>query len=200
MKHSNMLAGLALGLSLLGISPAQAEPAQEEVLISQLRGHVLQDPIDVYRSDWLEFKFEDYVIGRIRGVTGDVAQIQIISAGQSKDAHVRMTYDVGFTTGERDVWHVTSQLPGYWPTLVPGADVIMREVDGEWVIISDERPELDVYVAESRPRWVSRLDLREVPLVTRTDITWDRPDVSLPPMEENQAEIAPPPEPVPGMW
>lgn len=200
IKHSHMLAGLALGLSLLGISPAQAEPAQEEVLVSQLRGHVIQDPIDVYRSDWLEFKFEDYVIGRIRGVTGDVAQIQIISAGQNKDAHVRMNYDVGLTTGERDVWHVTSQLPGYWPTLVAGADVIMKEVDGEWVIISDERPELDVYVAESRPRWVSRLDLREVPLVTRTDIDWDRPDVSLPPVEENQAEIEPAPEPVPGMW
>ena len=43
MKHSHMLAGLALGLSLLGMSPAQAEPAQKEVLISQLAGHELED-------------------------------------------------------------------------------------------------------------------------------------------------------------
>ena len=101
MKHSHMLAGLALGLSLLGISPAQAEPVQKEVLVSQLAGHELEDPIDVYRKDWLDFKFDDYIIGRIRGVTGDVAQIQIISAGNRRDAHVRVTHDVGFTTGER---------------------------------------------------------------------------------------------------
>jgi hypothetical protein len=62
MKHSHILAGLALGLSLFGISPAQAEPAQKEVLISQLRGSEIQDPIDVYRSDWLEFKFEEYAL------------------------------------------------------------------------------------------------------------------------------------------
>lgn len=200
IKHSHILAGVALGLSLFGISPAQAEPAQEEVLISQLRGHKLEDPIDVYRSDWLEFKFEDYIIGRIRGVTGDVAQVQIISAGQNKDAHVRMNYDVGLTTGERDVWHVTTQMPGYWPTLVAGADVIMQEVDGRWVIVSDDIPDYNAYVVEAHPRWVSRLDLREVPLVTRTDIDWDRPDVSLPPMQENLTEIEPAPEPVPGMW
>lgn len=200
MKHSHILAGLALGLSLFGISPAQAEPAQKEVLISQLRGSEIQDPIDVYRSDWLEFKFEEYAIGRIRGVTGDIAQVQIISAGQSKDAHIRMTYDVGFTTGERDVWRVTTRMPQQWPTLVAGADVIMKVVDGEWVIVSPKRVDLNVYQAYAHPRWVSRLDLREVPLVTRTDITWDRPDVSLPPLAPNQAEIAPAPEPVEGFW
>merc|ERR1711975_70264 len=89
MKHSHMLAGLALGLSLLRMSPAQAEPAQKE-----------------------------YLIGRIRGVTGDVAQIQIISAGISQDAHVRVTHDLGFATGERDVWKVTAAMPHLWPNLV----------------------------------------------------------------------------------
>ncbi len=200
MKHSHILAGLALGLSLFGIAPAQAEPAQEEVLIAQVRGSEIQDPIDVYRSDWLEFKFEEYAIGRIRGVTGDVAQVQIISAGQRENAHIRMTYDVGFTTGERDVWRVTTRMPQQWPTLVAGADVIMKVVDGEWVIISPKRSYLNVYQAYAYPRWVSRLDLREVPLVTRTDIDWGRPDVSLPPLAPNQAEIAPAPEPVEGFW
>ncbi|MDJ0729112.1 MAG: hypothetical protein QNJ33_03885 [Crocosphaera sp.] len=200
MKHSHMLAGLALGLSLLGISPAQAEPAQKEVLISQLAGHELEDPIDVYRKDWLDFKFDEYIIGRIRGVTGDVAQIQIISAGITKDAHVRVTHDVGFTTGERDVWHVTAQMPHLWPNLVAGSDVIMKVVDDKFVIISDKRSYYRAQQVYARPYWVSRLDLREVPEVKRTNISWDRPDVSLPPLEENQAEIAPPPEPVPGMW
>ncbi|MDJ0508068.1 MAG: hypothetical protein QNJ64_02255 [Crocosphaera sp.] len=197
MKHSHILAGLALGLSLLGIAPVQAEPAQEEILISQVRGSEVQDPIDVYRADWLKFKFEDYAIGRIRGVTGDVAQIQILSAGIQKDAHIRMTYDVGFTTGERDVWHVTTRMPRHWPTLVAGSDVIMREVNGEWVIISPKRSYLDAYFVDAMPRWISRLDLREVPLVSRTDIDWDRPDMSLPPLSPNTAPIE---EPVPGMW
>ena len=198
MKHSHILAGLALGLSLFGIAPVQAEPAQEEILISQVRGSEIQDPIDVYRADWLKFKFEDYAIGRIRGVTGDVAQVQILSTGIQKDAHIRMTYDVGFTTGERDVWRVSTQMPKKWPTLVAGADVIMREVDGKWVIISPKRPYLDAYVVYAYPQWVSRLDLREVPLVTRTDIDWDRPDMSLPPLSPNTP--APVAEPVPGMW
>ncbi len=200
MKHSHMLAGLALGLSLLGISPAQAEPVQKEVLVSQLAGHELEDPIDVYRKDWLDFKFDDYIIGRIRGVTGDVAQIQIISAGNRKDAHVRVTHDVGFTTGERDVWRVTAQMPHLWPNLVAGSDVIMKVVDGEFVIIGDKRSYYRAEQTYARPYWVSRLDLREVPEVVRTNISWERPDVSLPPLRENQAEITPPPQPVPGMW
>ncbi len=198
MKHSHMLAGLALGLSLFGLSPAQAEPAQQEVLISQLAGHELYDPINVYRQDWLDFKFDDYVIGRIRGVTGDVAQIQIISAGIQKDAHVRVTHDVGFTTGERDVWKVTAQMPHLWPNLVAGSDVIMKVVDGEFVIIGDKRSYYRAEQVYARPVYVSRLDLREVPEVVRTNISWERPDVSLPPLEEYQAEMAPPP--VPGMW
>lgn len=195
IKHSHTLAGLALGLSLFTISPAQAEPAQDEVLVSQLRGHTIQDPIEIYRADWLEFKFEDYAIGRIRGVTGDVAQIQIISP-----SHITMTYDVGFTTGERDVYKVTTQLPHQWPTLVAGADVIMKEVDGEWVVISDKVDDFKVYQDYAMPQWVSRLDLREVALVERTAIDWDRPDVSLPPLQPSTAEIEPAPEPIPGMW
>ena len=89
IKHSHILAGLALSLSFFGINPAQADTNQKEIFLSQLRGSAIEDPIDVYRADWLKFKFEDYAIGRIRGVTGDVAQIQIISAGQSKDAHIQ---------------------------------------------------------------------------------------------------------------
>ena len=56
---------------------------------------------------------------------------------------------------------------------------------------------VNAYVVDSMPRWISRLDLREVPLVSRTDINWDRPDMSLPPLEPNAAPIE---EPVPGMW
>ena len=74
----------------------------------------------------------------------------------------------------------------------------MKEVDGQWVIISPKRSDLDAYFAYAQPSWISRLDLREVPLVTRTDINWGRPDVSLPPLQPNQK--APAPEPVPGMW
>ncbi|MEA5510712.1 hypothetical protein VB715_13140 [Crocosphaera sp. UHCC 0190] len=197
MKHSHILAGLALGLSLSAIAPAQAEPANGEVLVAQLRGHVVEDPIEVYRADWLKFKFEDYAIGRIRGVTGDVAQVQIISP-----SHITMTYDVGFTTGERDVYKVSTRMPGQWPTLVAGADVIMKEVDGKWVIISDKKQDLEVYQAYAMPQWVSRLDLREVALVERTALDWDRPDVSLPPLRPSTAVItpAPTPEPVPGLW
>ena len=199
IKHSHILAGLALSLSFFGINPAQADTNQKEIFLSQLRGSAIEDPIDVYRADWLKFKFEDYAIGRIRGVTGDVAQIEIISAGQSKDAHIRMHYDVGmFTKGERDVWRVSTQMPRQWPTLVAGSDVIMKEVDGQWVIISPKRSDLDAYFAYAQPSWISRLDLREVPLVTRTDINWGRPDVSFPPLQPNQK--APAPEPVPGMW
>ncbi|MEM8777550.1 MAG: hypothetical protein AAGF26_01500 [Cyanobacteria bacterium P01_G01_bin.49] len=196
MKRSHKLLGLALGLSLCSVFPAEAKPNHDEILISQLRGHVLEDPIEIYKEDWLKFKFEDYAIGRIRGVTGDVAQVQIISP-----PHINMTYDVGFTTGERDVYKVTTQLPHMWPTLVAGSDVILKEVDGEWVIISDDVDKYRVLFDLALPRWISRLDLREVPLVNRTDIDWDRPDTNLPPLEPNTPPPpAPEPEPVPGMW
>ena len=194
IKQSLKLLGLAVGLSLCSVLPTEAKPTQDESLVSQLRGHIIQDPIEIYKQDWLRFKFEDYAIGRIRGVTGDVAQVQIISP-----PHITMTYNVGFTTGERDVWKVTTALPRQWPTLVPGADVILKEVDGEWVIISDNVDSLRVLFDYSLPRWVSRLDLIEVPLVTRTDIDWDRPDTNLPPLAPNDPP-PPAPEPVPGMW
>lgn len=197
MKQAHKLFGLALGLSICSVFPAEANPTQDETLISQLRGHVIEDPIEIYKQDWLQFKFEDYVIGRIRGVTGDIAQVELLSPPS-----INMVYNVGiFTTGERDVYKVTTSLPRYWPTLVPGADVILREVDGEWVIISDDVDGFRVLTHYSLPRWVSRLDLQEVPLVTRTDIDWDRPDVTIPPLEPSAPPPpAPEPEPVPGMW
>ncbi|GBF82135.1 hypothetical protein [Aphanothece sacrum] len=188
---STLLAGLAITLSwsAIAVTPAQAEPAQNEVLISQLRGHKLEDPIEVYRDEWLKFKFEDFAIGRIRGVTGDVAQIQIISPSSVR-------------VGDRDVTVVSTSMPTFWPNLKPGDDAIMRVVDGKWVIVSDKRADLKAYQAFAMPVWVSRLDLKEVALIERTAINWSRPDVTIPPLPPNTAvlEPAPAPEPVPGLW
>jgi hypothetical protein len=188
---STLLAGLAVTLSwsAIAITPAQAEPAQNGVLISQLRGHVVTDPIDVYRDEWLKFKFEDFAIGRIRGVTGDIAQIQIISPSSVK-------------INGNDVTLVATRMPAYWSTLKPGDDTIMRVVDGKWVIVSDKRTYLNTYTAYAMPQWVSRLDLKEVALIERSAINWSRPDVSLPPLPPNTAvlEPAPAPAPVPGLW
>jgi hypothetical protein len=52
------------------------------------------------------------------------------------------------------------------------------------------------------PRWVSRLDLKEVALIERTAINWSRPEVTLPPLAPGTAVLtpAPAPEPVPGLW
>ncbi len=192
IKKSQIVAGLALAASLsaLSVAPAQAEPANEEVLMAQLRGHKLEDPIEVYKQDWLKFKFEDYAIGRIRGVTGDVAQVETISPPY-----------VTIGAGDTPVWRISTRLPKLWPTLVPGADVIMKVVDGEWVIISDKKEDLMVLYDYAMPQWVSRLDLREVALIERTAIDWSRPDVSLPPLAPSTAVLEPVEEaPVPGLW
>ncbi|HAC66178.1 MAG TPA: hypothetical protein DCF68_22250 [Cyanothece sp. UBA12306] len=191
MKKSRIFAGLALAASLsaLSIAPVQAEPANEEVLMAQLRGHIIEDPIEVYKQDWLKFRFEDYAIGRIRGITGDVAQIETISPPY-----------VTIGDGDTPVWRISTRLPRYWATLVPGADVIMKVVDGEWVIISDKKEDLMVLYDFARPEWVSRLDLKEVALIERTAIEWSRPDVTLPPLAPSTAVIEPVPEPVPGLW
>ncbi|XTZ12391.1 MAG: hypothetical protein ACP8RL_01325 [cyanobacterium endosymbiont of Rhopalodia inflata] len=184
-KQSHLLAGLAVAaMSALSIVPVQAEPTKGEILISQLRGHELEDPIEVYQQDWVKFKFEDYAIGRIRGVTGDVAQIQTISPPYVK-------------IGDDEVWRITTRLPKRWPTLVAGSDVIMKIVDNKWVILSEDVEEFELLYDYAMPAWVSRLDLREVALIERTDIDWDRPDVSLPPLAPNtEVEM----DPIRGMW
>ncbi|ACK67680.1 conserved hypothetical protein [Rippkaea orientalis PCC 8801] len=191
MNKSRIVAGLALAASLSAVSvaPAQAESPDKEVLMAQLRGHTIEDPIEVISQDWLKFRFEDYAIGRIRGVTGDVAQVETIAPRYVK-------------IGDSDVWRITTRMPKRWPTLVPGADVIMKVVDGEWVIVSDKKQDLNVLYAYAMPQWVSRLDLKEVKLIERTAIDWSRPDVSLPPLAPGTAVIEPAPEPapVPGLW
>ncbi len=188
-KKPNLLAGLALAaISALSVAPVQAEPANDEILISQLRGHTLEDPIEVYKQDWVKFKFEDYAIGRIRGVTGDVAQVQTISPPY-------------VTIGDDEVWRITTRLPKHWPTLVAGSDVIMKVVDGEWVVISDDIAEFELLYDYAMPQWVSRLDLREVALIERTAIDWSRPDVSLPPLAPSTAVVEPVEQaPIRGMW
>lgn len=189
LKQSPLLAGLAVAaMSALSIAPVQAEPTNGEILISQLRGHELEDPIEVYQQDWVKFKFEDYAIGRIRGVTGDVAQVQTISP-----PYVQI--------GDDEVWRVTTRLPKRWPTLVPGSDVIMKIVDNKWVILSEDVEEFELLYDYAMPAWVSRLDLREVALIERTDIDWGRPDVSIPPLAPSTAVVEPvETAPVRGMW
>ncbi|NER26265.1 MAG: hypothetical protein F6J89_01005, partial [Symploca sp. SIO1C4] len=102
--------------------------------------------------------------------------------------------------GEDKVWRVTTRLPKHWPTLVAGSDVIMKVVDGEWVIISDKVEDYKLLYDYAMPSWVSRLDLREVALIERTAIDWSRPDVSLPPLAPSTAVLEPVEQPIRGLW
>nr|WP_199309451.1 hypothetical protein [Microcystis viridis] len=183
----SLVAGFAglVALTTVGAVPVQAGPQNNEILISQLRGH------NTYRGE-PQLNPGDYVLGRVRGTVGGIMSIQLIRP-VTVDGKEIFSGDFADGTTARIVGDATG-----------GDDVILQVVDGKLV-----------YVGKARPYWVSRLKLKSEIAVssTRSQLlreinekqpAWGLP--ALPPETRTFTEVAPQPAPEPsvspirGLW
>ncbi|MCA2660026.1 MAG: hypothetical protein IM496_16495 [Microcystis sp. M049S2] len=183
----SLVAGFAglVALTTLGAVPAQAGPQNNEILISQLRGH------NTYRGE-PQLNPGDYILGRVRGTVGGIMSIQLIRL-VTVDGKEIFNGDFADGTTARIVGDATG-----------GDDILLQVVDGKLV-----------YVGKARPYWVSRLKLKSEIAVssTRSQLlreinekqpAWGLP--ALPPETRTFTEVAPQPAPEPsvspirGLW
>jgi hypothetical protein len=183
----SLVAGFAglVALTTLGAVPAQAEPQNNEILISQLRGH------NTYRGE-PQLNPGDYILGRVRGTVGGILSIQLIRP-VTVDGKEIFSGDFADGTTARIVGDATG-----------GDDVLLQVVDGKLI-----------YVGKARPYWVSRLKLKSEITTTsnRSQLlrelnekqpAWGLP--ALPPETRTFTEVAPQPasepsvSPIRGLW
>ncbi|MFM7276920.1 MAG: hypothetical protein ACKO1I_04485, partial [Microcystis aeruginosa] len=136
----SLVAGFAglVALTTVGAVPAQAEPQNNEILISQLRGH------NTYRGE-PQLNPGDYVLGRVRGTVGGILSVQLIRPVTVDGKEI---FSGDFTDG------TTARIVG---DAKGGDDVILQVVDGKLV-----------YVGKAHPYWVSRLKLTSEIAVSAT--------------------------------
>ena len=127
----SLVAGFAglVALTTLGAVPAQAEPQNNEILISQLRGH------NTYRGE-PQLNPGDYILGRVRGTVGGILSIQLIRP-VTVDGKEIFSGDFADGTTARIVGDATG-----------GDDVLLQVVEGNLI-----------YVGKARSTCVSRLKL-----------------------------------------
>jgi hypothetical protein len=183
----SLVAGFAglVALTTVGAVPAQAGPENNEILISQLRGH------NTYRGE-PQLNPGDYVLGRVRGTVGGIMSIQLIRP-VTVDGKEIFSGDFAEGTTARIVGDATG-----------GDDVLLQVVDGKLI-----------YVGKARPYWVSRLKLKSEITTTsnRSQLlrelnekqpAWGLP--ALPPETRTFTEVAPQPatepsvSPIRGLW
>jgi hypothetical protein len=183
----SLVAGFAglVALTTLGAVPAQAEPENNEILISQLRGH------NTYRGE-PQLNPGDYVLGRVRGTVGGIMSIQLIRP-VTVDGKEIFSGDFADGTTARIVGDATG-----------GDDVLLQVVDGKLI-----------YVGKARPYWVSRLKLKSeittssnrsqlLRELNEKQPAWGLP--ALPPETRTFTEVAPQTAPEPsvspirGLW
>lgn len=190
-KSAKTITGVLVALAAYGISaiPAQAKPvsAQKNVLISQLAGH------NTYmKQDQLLWK--NYAVGRVRGKVGNILMIEFLKYG------VFPGYiDLG-NGNKMTHLHIEGAAE-------PGDDVIVRPkfVNGKyagWDFIDAKY--IQTFVSQANPYWVTRLKIKEIPVVEKSAINFESSaPVSLPPVQPSAAPVyqpAPTPAPIRGMW
>ncbi|ACK68874.1 conserved hypothetical protein [Gloeothece citriformis PCC 7424] len=181
---SRTFAGAAalLSLAVFCPNPANAEPTEQ--LISQLRGHeTYQGAGDIAASD--------IYIGRVRGISGDVISIELIDPIVVEGKEYRTINTKATGTVARRVLAKSDYNNNSIGYPIPGDDVGVAYQDGQWVI-----------VGRYQPYWVTRLDLKEVPVVERSAFEWDPKPFGLPPLQQRTVVIErePAAAPVRGMW
>lgn len=183
----SLVAGFAglVALTTIGTVPVQAEPQNNEILISQLRGH------DTFKGD-PQMNPGDYILGRVRGTVGGIMSIELMRV-VTVDGKEIMNGEFADGTTQR----ITGDATG-------GDDVLLQVVDGKLV-----------YVGKAHPYWISRLKLKSETAVSSNrsqllrelnekERAWGLP--ALPPETRTFTEVAPQPTPEPsvspirGLW
>jgi hypothetical protein len=179
-KSVKTLTAILVALAAYGVStaPANANPIgiDQGVLISQLTGH------DLYNKG-SQLALDDYGIGRVRGVVGNILFIEFLKyPGSASSAGY-------FTRDNQRYTHI--HLPG---SAQPGDDVMVR-YNGSAKIWE---------ASTAHPAWISRLNLKEIPTFEKTAIDFDSTaPVSLPPVQPSAPPVYTPepvPAPVRGLW
>ncbi|ACK68873.1 conserved hypothetical protein [Gloeothece citriformis PCC 7424] len=173
-----------LSVAVFCPNPANAEPTEQ--LISQLRGH------DEYTGE-ADFEASRYNIGRVRGITGNILSIELFEPVVIGDREIKSINVTATQTVARQM--TSGQVYNDIGYPLPGDDVGLVYEDDQWQIIG-----------RYHPYWVTRLDLKEVPVVERSAFEWDPQPFGLPPLQpspvviEREPAPAPAPEPVQGLW
>jgi hypothetical protein len=206
-KSAKTITGILVALAAYGVTalPAQAAPIQpkqdiligqlaakanpiqpkQEVLISQLAGH------EVYKKE-NQLMWQDYVLGRVRGKVGNILMIEFLKYGPLPGY-----IDLG-DGNKMTHYHMEGAAE-------PGDDVILRPefVNGKFASMGmiDSRY-IQTFVTPAHPYWVSRLNIKAVPVVEKSAINFESSaPVSLPPVQPSAAPVfQPAPAPVRGMW
>lgn len=190
-KSAKTIAGVFVALAAYGVSaiPAQAEPvsAKQDILISQLPGH------EVYKKE-NQLIWQNYVLGRVRGKVGNILMIEFLKYGPLP-GYIDLGNGYKMTH-----LHIEGAAEA-------GDDVIVRPrfSNGKyvgWDLIDAKY--IQTFVAQAHPYWVSRLKLKEIPVVEKSAINFESSaPVSLPPVQPSAAPVyqpAPTPAPIRGMW
>jgi hypothetical protein len=183
----SLVAGCAglVALTILGAVPVQAEPQNNEILISQLRGH------NTYKGE-PQMNPGDYILGRVRGTVGGILSIELMRV-VTVDGKEIMSGEFADGTTAR----ITGDATG-------GDDVLLQLVDGKLV-----------YVGKAHPYWISRLKLKSETATSSNssqllrelnekEPAWGLP--ALPPETRTFTEVAPEPasepsvSPIRGLW
>lgn len=123
-QNSHALTGILIlaSLSAVAATPAIAEPTQtSQTLISQALGH------DTYEGGEGQMSFSDYVLGRVRGRTGNYSSIELMNmeGTEAKEGNGRVIME-----GSAN----------------PGDNVLLTEEDGEYE-----------FVGPAHPAWITEL-------------------------------------------
>ncbi len=197
VKASHTNTGLLLCVSLVATItlPVKAEPSSQGELVSQLSGH------QTYQNQ-PQLNFNDYYYGRVRGMSGEIAAIELMKPIREGDGKLNFAFQP-ITIDGKEVNSVLVSVPYY---VRPGNDVILKWQDGSWMIVNTFRGSFYGTLADQAyPYWISRLNLIEVSEVQRTAINWgETRTVGLPPLQPGTVAIETTPEPivqpVRGLW
>jgi hypothetical protein len=199
-QNSHALTGVLIlaSLSAVAATPAIAEPTQErvnnqpsETLISQALGH------DTYEEGGEQMSFSDYILGRVRGRTGNYLSVELMNMEGTE-----------VKAGEGRVIMEGSANPG--------DNVLLTEEDGEYEFVGVAHPAWITELQEDY-KWNMSAEMKGTPLKERTASLWQtlaqnegRTATTAPVETEPQPETGEeypsepaeeyPSEPVRGMW
>ena len=161
-------------LAAITFSAVMATPAKADVVkkIDAFRGHNLQ-------GELADLDAEAVIVGRVVRKSGDLAGI-------------KPWWPDVVDIDDKEYPIISMYVP--WDA-IPGSDVVLAYVDGNWTYVSDFDN------STCMGCYITRLNLEEVPEVEKVSIDWGESEpVALPPVQPSTAVVAPVPEPIPGLW
>lgn len=183
-KTSYAITGAVLALSAAALS-AMPAAAQDSGLPGVVENPLRPLIIHPWAKEIEDGNYKAVAVGRVRGMAGNVMSVEFLTPSP-----------VVVKMDDEEYEYYSLNMPQPTWGVVAGSDIVVAlDENDNWVYVGKPN---DARLMD----WMSRLELKTVPVVQEVSIDWgESKPVALPPVEPRTvAAPAPAPEPIRGMW